>query len=625
MTYTNELYKTRIARIYTSADDNVINVVGGGVLISDQYIVTCAHVVADALGIDHTTQDKPLGLIKLNFPFLTGGNKQNSRANILLWKPRSNSDYSYYSYGEDIAVLELSEKLPTNNITFQLSLADITNHPFSVVGFPKGNDPGIITKGKLLGAVSDGLGLVQMEVENLSLPYIQPGFSGAPVWDEDLKSFVGIVVSSELCKYSDNTVGRPAEELRKDIKIAYMIPAKVLVETWSFLSLIQVLTANLDTATIQTVYKCYGKDHGLVNSHQTTVEGIIKDLYDLDKRNLDSNIKFNRNHHTTKFIKYLITNNHIHQIHQTKLEDLKKWGRNNIEDFDKLIQDVNQQYQNTDTKPESYILIKIKPLTTKSRSKIPKFKISGGVIPNIQNYIRHQTEFNPISFSNSPDDSFTLDSIEKVFCSLFQKIPCKLESQIKFVFFLPPEYLNHPVETWEINDFGEIIPVRQEYPVIVRDVTRLDTNYLKVKQSNWIDKWQQLENITCNNFQKLHEYDEKRFSLLMNQAIGVILNIFDENNKNDTEKITKIFNSLKSKAVPIAICHRDKITLEQEEYERRVDNELQCCIHTLPNHVMKQYVDFFLYDNQHLFANNVFLIYENPHILPPETESIIIN
>lgn len=612
MTYTNESYKTRIARIYTSADDNVINVVGGGVLISDQYIVTCAHVVADALEIDHITQDKPLGLIKLDFPFPVEENKPKFEAKVIAWKPRSDT----YKYAEDIAILKLQGNLPTSYISFPLSLEVPYQHKFSVLGFPTGHDEGVTTEGKLVD--TNGYGLVQMDVENQSKFSIERGFSGAPVWDDDLNSFVGIVVSSEL---DEN--GEPCKGVRINVKVGYMIPAKIILESWSFLSLIQVLTANLDTATIQTAYKYYGNAHGLVNSHQTTVEGIIKDLYDLDKRNLDSNIKFNRNHHTTKFIKYLITNNHIHQIHQTKLEDLKKWGRNNIEDFDKLIQDVNQQYQNTDTKPESYILIKIEPLGTKPENE--EFSINAWVIPNIQNYIRHQTEFNPISFSNSPDDSFTLDSIEKVFCSLFQKIPCKLGSQKKFVFFLPPEYLNHPVETWEINDVGEIIPVREEYPVIVRDVTRLDTNYLKVKQSNWIDKWQQLENITCNNFQKLHEYDEKRFSLLMNQAIGVILNIFDENNKNDTEKITKIFNSLKSKAVPIAICHRDKITLEQEEYERRVDNELQCCIHTLPNHVMKQYQDFFLYGNRHLFANNVFLIHENPHILPPETESIIIN
>ncbi|MFM5947273.1 MAG: hypothetical protein ACKO9G_28600, partial [Dolichospermum sp.] len=261
---------------------------------------------------------------------------------------------------------------------------------------------------------------------------------------------------------------------------------------------------------------------------------------------------------------------------------------------------------------------------SKIKSKIPKFNISGGVITNIQNYIRYKTGFDIINFSNSPDDKFTLDEIKKLFRSLFKKIYCQLESQIKFVFFLPPQYLNHPVETWEIDDVGEIIPVGDKYPVMVRDVTRLDTNYLNVKQNNWIDKWQKLENITCNNFQKLHEYDEKRFSLLMNQAIGVILNIFDENIKNDNSKITNIFISLKSNAVPIAICHRDKITLEQQEYERRANHELDCSIDTLPNHVMKQYIDFLLHDREYLFVNNVFIIYENPHILPFKPEPIII-
>ncbi|MFM5890440.1 MAG: hypothetical protein ACKOQS_19490 [Dolichospermum sp.] len=432
-------------------------------------------------------------------------------------------------------------------------------------------------------------------------------------------------VSNQITETKDaetkNQLERQENRLYEELKKIEQEIEKL--KSGSFSNLINILTANLDTAinsAIQTAYKsCCSR-----NSLQTKVESvksIVEDLYNLDKRNLHSNEKFNHNDNTAKFIKSLITDS---RIPQTTLEDLKKWGSNNIENFDRLIQDVNQQYQNTHTKPESYILIKIEPLTTKSRSKIPKFKISGGVIPNIQNYIERQIGFHPINFSDSPDDSFTLDNIEKVFCSLFQKIPCKLESEIKFVFFLPSQYLNHPVQTWKIDNIGEIIPVGDKYPVMVRDVTRLDTNYLNVKQNNWIDKWQKLENITCNNFQKLHEYDERRFSLLMNQAIGVILNIFDENIKNDNSKITNIFISLKSNAVPIAICHRDKITLEQQEYERRANHELDCSIHTLPNHVMKQYIDFWLHDREYLFVNNVFIIYENPHILPFKPEPIII-
>ena len=604
-----ELHKNHIARIYNPSDD----VKGAGLLIYDKYIITCAHVVAGALDIAHPTPKKPSDLVKVDFLFPAEKNKPKFEAKVIAWKPRSD----IYQHGEDIAVLELQGNLPKSDISFPLSLEVSYQHQFSVLGFPIGHDEGVFAEGKLVD--TNGSGLVQMDVENQSKFSIESGFSGAPVWDEKLASFVGIVVSSEL-----DPDGQPYAEPRRNVKVGYMIPAKIIIESWSFLSLIQALTANLDTAinsAIQTAYKSCG----LVNSPQTTVEGIVKDLYDGDKRNLDSNEKFNHNDNTAQFIKYLITNS---QIPQTKLENLKKWGSNNIDNFDNLIENVNQQYQNTDTKQESYILIRIEPLTTKSRSKIPKFKISGGVIPNIQNYIEHQTGFESIKFYDSPDDSFTLKEIEKnLFLSLFQKIPCKLEKDKKFVFFLPPQYLNHPVETWEIDDFGDRIPVRQRYPVMVRDVTRLNTNYLNVKQSNWIDKWQQLENITCNDFQKLHEYNETRFSVLMKQAIGVILNIFDENKKSDADKIIKIFSSLKSNVVPIAICHRDKITLEKQEYEIRANNELNCYIHTLPNHVLEQYEKFLLNDNdnQYLFVNNVFIIYENPHILPFKAEPIIIN
>ncbi|MFM8006603.1 MAG: hypothetical protein ACKO86_17060, partial [Dolichospermum sp.] len=128
---------------------------------------------------------------------------------------------------------------------------------------------------------------------------------------------------------------------------------------------VKILTANLDTdiainSAIQTAYKSCCSRNSLqtkvesVKSIQTkveSVESIVKDLYDLDKRNSHSNEKFNHNDNTAKFIKSLITDS---RIPQTTLEDLKKWGSNNIEDFDRLIQDVNKQDRNTNTKPESY-------------------------------------------------------------------------------------------------------------------------------------------------------------------------------------------------------------------------------------------------------------------------------
>jgi hypothetical protein len=565
--------------------------------------------VKTALDIKNNIQESPDGIIELDFPLIASG--QKLKAKVVFWQPVNPGQSKEDIAGLDIAGLQIEETLPMGVSPIKLvTTSDYWQHKFRIFGFPQGHDTGVWADGELRDVQANSW--IQIEAIKVTGYQIERGFSGSPIWDETLQGVVGMAVA--------------AEKKREGVKAAFMIPTTVLVEAWSFLNLINILTTNSDsaiTSAIQTAYQT-GCSQNPAEKIPTTIEAIVQDLYDLDKINLDRNEKFNHNHYTAKFIKSLITNS---QIPQPSLEELKKWGSNNIEDFDKLIQDVNKQDRKADIK-ESYILVKIEQLTTKSRSKIPKFKISGGVIPNIQNYIKHQTGFYPINFSDSPDDSFTLKKIEEeLFVSLFQKIPwnCKLESQIKFVFFLPPQYLNHPVEEWKINDSEEIIVVGNRYSVIVRDVKRLNINYINVKQSYWINKWEKLENITCNNFQKLYEYDEKRFSLLMHDAIGVILNLFDENNQNDNSKITNIFIALRSNAVPIAICHRDKRTLEQEEYENKANDELNCYTYELPDHVMKQRIDFLLYNKKHLLGNNVFIIYENPHILPFKPEPIIIN
>jgi hypothetical protein len=213
------------------------------------------------------------------------------------------------------------------------------------------------------------------------------------------------------------------ERLFEEFKKTYQEIAEL-----SVLILTQILTDNLDTANIQTAYKaCH-----LSGDIPDTVKAIVQDLYDVDKPILDSDKAFDRNHHTTKFIKYLITNS---QIPQTTLEDLKKWGSNHIEDFDKLIQDVKKQDRNTDTKPESYILIKIEP--SKIKSRIKKFNISAWVIPNIQN----NEDCCKIDVSNCPNDSFTIKEIEKKINLIFtEKITFPLQRDINLVVFCTCKY-----------------------------------------------------------------------------------------------------------------------------------------------------------------------------------------
>lgn len=53
-----------LVRIYSNGG----NVVGAGFLVSQQRILTCAHVIADALGIDRKTAEMPRSKSQVGLP-----------------------------------------------------------------------------------------------------------------------------------------------------------------------------------------------------------------------------------------------------------------------------------------------------------------------------------------------------------------------------------------------------------------------------------------------------------------------------------------------------------------------------------------------------------------------------
>ncbi|MEH1853763.1 MAG: trypsin-like peptidase domain-containing protein [Nostoc sp.] len=209
-----EQYKKAIARIYRS--DGAV--VGSGFLVFDRHILTCAHVVADALGIEHTTQDCPGGLVELDFPLTAGVQKRKIKAEVVFWKPISPS--GTWVCGDDIAGLKLKEDLTEEISAIGLVLGTYSWNKFKVLGFPVAYDDGVWTTGELRDEL--GNGQVQMVVLEQSDYYVEGGFSGAPIWVDTLKGVGGIMVAAE-----------PAEsEKRKLVKASFMIPAKVLSEFW---------------------------------------------------------------------------------------------------------------------------------------------------------------------------------------------------------------------------------------------------------------------------------------------------------------------------------------------------------------------------------------------------------
>ena len=88
-------YKAAIARIYRSWDGAVV---GSGFLVFNGHVLTCAHVVADALGIPRNFQHCPEDLIELDFPFPVGEKKQKFKAkakvNSMIFSPDGKTLFS---------------------------------------------------------------------------------------------------------------------------------------------------------------------------------------------------------------------------------------------------------------------------------------------------------------------------------------------------------------------------------------------------------------------------------------------------------------------------------------------------------------------------------------------------
>jgi WD40 repeat protein len=200
-------FELSVVRIYSNSG----KVIGAGFL-SQKYILTCAHVIADALGLPRKTTQMPDAEITVDFPLVAA--KQLLKAKVVFWLP-VNPNVEV----EDIAGLELAHS-PLNQAQAPLITSDDWGgHPLRVLGFPAGQPDGVWATGVLRGRTAKGW----VQLEDVKQPgyRLEPGFSGAPIWDDELQGIAGIAVAVDI--------NRP------EAKVGFMIPTQVLVSAWSVL------------------------------------------------------------------------------------------------------------------------------------------------------------------------------------------------------------------------------------------------------------------------------------------------------------------------------------------------------------------------------------------------------
>lgn len=191
-----------LVRIWTKDKRRIV---GSGFLVAEKGVLTCAHVVAQSLGIEPTVLKKPEEEISLDFPLIEPGNMLSAK--VVSWFPKGIEEDG------DLAYLGLLQKPSQEIVALPLIPEEnVWGHQFRAFGYPDKLEKGIWVQGKLLAKVADGW--VQIDgVKNIGF-FIQPGFSGTPIWDETVGGVVGIAVTAEK---------------RKELKTAFIIPSSTVL------------------------------------------------------------------------------------------------------------------------------------------------------------------------------------------------------------------------------------------------------------------------------------------------------------------------------------------------------------------------------------------------------------
>ncbi|AUH40496.1 nSTAND1 domain-containing NTPase [Streptomyces sp. CMB-StM0423] len=165
---------------------------GAGFLVAADLVLTCAHVVSDALD-QPRHETVPTGkVVNVELPLAErrdGVGPGVWSAEVEHWVPIR------AGHAGDIAVLRLREAIPFAHPLPMVDAASVWNHGARAVGFTGGEPGETWFRGKLSGATSEGW--LQLSRADGQTVHVQRGFSGSPVWDNELGAVVGLLVAAQ--------------------------------------------------------------------------------------------------------------------------------------------------------------------------------------------------------------------------------------------------------------------------------------------------------------------------------------------------------------------------------------------------------------------------------------------
>jgi arsenate reductase-like glutaredoxin family protein len=645
-----------VVRIYKQRknQDDKIEIVGAGFLISSEYLITCAHVVNESLGLIVTSAEKPtdIDIIECDFPIIASGTSLKTTVEVW-YRVKINSNDP-----QDIAILKLKDSVPSQAQPVSLitsEIGDLSDHNYKAYGFSR--NEGVWSDGKIQGDIANNK--IQIE-DNKSTGYaVEGGFSGTAIWDEQLGGVVGMAVM--------------ADKEKLVAKSAFFIPTNVLLKAWDrlldlaqvegripeIISWIRYVFENknyqdqLNTAYENLVIEVRDNLVDLPRKIPFSWSDFIEIIYQLDERHFTytSQSKFSW---LEIFIGYLVI-----QLNSTDAlaKLLKKWLKKYQKKWEVLIntlennrqqRSLNVSQKSTDKNPCLFV-----SLTEENKSLM----LRAWIVKDINSY--HPTEKEPqkrgeyqsltpnegISLGNHLQENELINHLKKFKRESENICQSSLE---KVQFFLPYRFIEKEIKPIDLFSIHEVAIATGcdphhwgiDHEIIMRFSERITAENIKNQQSYlWIKKCQLFRNIQQQNLTQILKCEEEIQELIESnnqQAIIFKKTLANNDHPNKILKYHKFNNVIGSRLTNLsqenslelknilAILYETGIPLslwirpdanQELNCQEKLDPICQCPLEKLPEIIKNNRSVAWLEDNH--IGNHLSLLWDDYQLVPP--------
>ncbi|MCZ8119082.1 MAG: trypsin-like peptidase domain-containing protein [Microcystis sp. LE18-22.4A] len=643
-----------VVRIYKQRQnkDDTIKIAGAGFLVSEEYIITCAHVVNESLGLVLTSPEKPTDIINCDFPIIASGT--SLEATVEIWYPvKFNSNDP-----QDIAILKLKDSVPSQAQPVSLitsEIGDLSDHNYKAYGFSR--NEGVWSDGKIQGHIANKK--IQIEDTESTGYAAEAGFSGTAIWDEQLGGVVGMAVM--------------ADKEKMFAKSAFFIPTNVLLKAWK--KLLDIAQIEGKISEIISSIRCVFENKSYQDQLNTAYENLkievrdhlvdlprvipsswsdfIEIIYQLDERYLTyaSQSKFSW---LEIFIGYLVI-----QLTSTDAlaKLLKEWLKKYQTKWEVLINtlenNLNHRSQNiaqksTDKNPCLFVT-----LTEENKSLM----LRAWIVKDINNY--HPTEKEPqkrgeyqsltpnegISLGNHLQENELINHLKKFKRESENICQSSLE---KVQFFLPYRFIEKEIKPIDLFSIDEVATATGcdphhwgvDHEIIMRFSERITAENINNQQSYlWMKKCQLFRNIQQQNLTQILKCEEEIKELIESNNQQIVILKKPLANNDHPNKILKYHkfnnvigsrltnlsqeNSLELKNI-LAILYETGIPLSlwirpdanpELNCQEKLDPICQCPLEKLPEIIKNRRSAAWLEDNH--IGNHLSLLWDDYQLVPP--------